>query len=1019
MKKYILTTSCLFLSLGLLMSLAPAEKVGNEISDKDSEVQALLNEYYNSGVYVKDSIINLSNGVKEEVSEYFHAKVTILERTTYYKGNELWMSRGNGEYSYYGSAPNNGGVTNATASEALVTPENPKVVLSGEGKESMDAYYVTLTDIKDSTGWEETDGVYTNTSAEVIDMFVNFTAPLWIGKTEENANYIDFSKATVEEIDDKLVLRLYVDSDDSGKVNNKDLIFSQATISYEGKEPTQPSDQTKMPTIELEEQEITIDIGDPLFIGEYVVAKDYEGKNINHKVEYSADPGVTELEGQFVFANSGTYNIVYSVEDYGNEVSVTLKVNVVGDITQVDTHKPVFTGVKTTVNSLPNREIDLLEGIKVYDDIDGDITSQVKIYLNNELYSGTKYTYTTTEKNVEEELNIKLECTDSSNNRSEVTYKLVISSSIQEYHSLTDKIAKEYNCTITNETTNQYPNLPTKKIEGDAGKYANAIVPTLMYEPSLVGKAISFKFKTSNIKDDVFALAFMKEGEKIESITCSKTIALGGVIVNSLGNEWYEMTVVMDNVLEDCLDTNPDLVVDNIRISFTNASSGSSIMYISDMRLFDCDKVSFEAPMNPNRDYAVEVKTTYNDPVITYSTDVISPNKNSTYSALVTIPTLGNGSITYAGVRVDLGTADLTNKILAYDVYYETSPNSGAIRLSWDGEFIEFTVSESTNIPGIEITRVNEKWLHVEIDLDQMPENVKHKEAAFVLFQFTNASNSNKEAKVYLDNINFLSKDPEYVYQGTVADGEGEMPTTPLAAPVISLNSETQVLTWSEVENATGYEVYLNNQLVKTITTTSYTFDLTEDGIYSISVKAITTNPHFSSSTSNTVKHVIGDIKSEDFDLTNQFVAKSAHITQSSETYDGEHSILITEDTAYQSIAIDLSEYGDLSKYKIVFYAKAGEGYKKGYTKLGFTLYTGMDLKTKVGSEQALYFPFTASHAPVLGNAEQVEGSSWWRAEFNIRDINADCTGATVLRLKLSDENVCSMYIDSMTIEEI
>ena len=234
MKKYVLTEAGLLLSVGLLLPLATANHAVNaELTDTDSKVQTLLNEYYNKGVYTKDSVIKLSDSEKDEAAQYFHANVDTLERTTYYKGNELWMSRGNGQYSYYGSAPNNGGVTNATASEALVTPENPKVVLSGEGKESMDAYYVTLTDIKDSTGWEENDGVYTNTSAEVIDMFVNFTAPLWIGKTEENANYIDFSKATVEKVDGNLVLKLYVHSTDSAKVDNDELVFSQATISYE------------------------------------------------------------------------------------------------------------------------------------------------------------------------------------------------------------------------------------------------------------------------------------------------------------------------------------------------------------------------------------------------------------------------------------------------------------------------------------------------------------------------------------------------------------------------------------------------------------------------------------------------------------------------------------------------------------------------------------------------------------------------------------------------------------------
>ena len=85
------------------------------------------------------------------------------------------MSRGTegAGYSYYGSAANNGGVTNATAETALVTPANPKVVLTGEGKESMEDYYVTMKDLMvdsffyEENTWALSEGVYKTENADI------------------------------------------------------------------------------------------------------------------------------------------------------------------------------------------------------------------------------------------------------------------------------------------------------------------------------------------------------------------------------------------------------------------------------------------------------------------------------------------------------------------------------------------------------------------------------------------------------------------------------------------------------------------------------------------------------------------------------------------------------------------------------------------------------------------------------------------------------------------------------------
>ena len=208
----------------------------------NGKLTELLADYYNGGSYKKRTEIYLNEKAVSELGQYFHAGCTILERTTYYSGNELWMSRGKEvegvTYSYYGTAYNGEtaiGVTNATATEALVTPANAPIVLSGEGKESMEDYYVTLKDISEdvfeNVEWTYENGVYSTTNVDVIDYFRLFTAPCFLEKTDENAQYLQFSKVTVEELYGTLELKLYVDAEqEKGKLTTTDGLFSQATI---------------------------------------------------------------------------------------------------------------------------------------------------------------------------------------------------------------------------------------------------------------------------------------------------------------------------------------------------------------------------------------------------------------------------------------------------------------------------------------------------------------------------------------------------------------------------------------------------------------------------------------------------------------------------------------------------------------------------------------------------------------------------------------------------------------------
>ena len=248
MKKVLKFLIVCLVGIGFVFFSSKVLAEATDSSDVDANVKALLTKYYNNGTYIKESKINLNEDAVHEGIQFFHAKSTELERTTFYKGDSLWMSRGiKDEYSYYGTAYEGEtaiGVTNATASSPLSAPENASVVLSGTGKESMENYYVTMNDFIEltyETGWQENNGVYSYIPNEVVNndefftKFRLFTAPCYLEPTEENSNYLTFAKATLEEVNNSLVLSLYVSSSDAGKVTStkeKDgtYLFSQAKV---------------------------------------------------------------------------------------------------------------------------------------------------------------------------------------------------------------------------------------------------------------------------------------------------------------------------------------------------------------------------------------------------------------------------------------------------------------------------------------------------------------------------------------------------------------------------------------------------------------------------------------------------------------------------------------------------------------------------------------------------------------------------------------------------------------------
>lgn len=201
-------------------------------------VKKLFTTYYNEGSYTKVSDIFVNEEVEQDVAQYFHTgNIAELHRTTVYSDGRLLMT----------TEKDTNGVGYKTVGEDMVRFH----VVDGQDVNdytvkgtSVEAYYVTLADflLSSSTshygtldmlsGWTYANGIYSNSSEDVLDAFRLFTAPMWVGKTAETENYIIFSKATVEVVDGKLVMKLWATGEES-KLTSTDGLFSQAVISLD------------------------------------------------------------------------------------------------------------------------------------------------------------------------------------------------------------------------------------------------------------------------------------------------------------------------------------------------------------------------------------------------------------------------------------------------------------------------------------------------------------------------------------------------------------------------------------------------------------------------------------------------------------------------------------------------------------------------------------------------------------------------------------------------------------------
>ena len=198
-------------------------------------VLSLFTTYYNEGSYTKYSVLNTSKIADNEVAKYFHASADTKYRKTDYTPDGLKMTISDTEDGEY-------------TNESIYKNEGGKVVHTGLGgdwtvnKPSVEDWFVTLKDFVDNPGasWTYENGVYSHDLVpatateedELTRMAREFVAPMWLAPNKDNYTYAPFTKLTVEEVDETLVMKLYVDSTNSGiLVAGSNNVFSQVTIS--------------------------------------------------------------------------------------------------------------------------------------------------------------------------------------------------------------------------------------------------------------------------------------------------------------------------------------------------------------------------------------------------------------------------------------------------------------------------------------------------------------------------------------------------------------------------------------------------------------------------------------------------------------------------------------------------------------------------------------------------------------------------------------------------------------------
>ena len=240
--------------VALAISSSPISTIkAEEVKVENSNLNQLLNEYYNNGVYTRRTSIMFNDAaLTESLEQYFIGNV-ILERTTYFQNETLLMGNINGTIGNGGI--NSGYTTIDGDMYHFVLDENSNTI--DESTLRKDAKDTTVTEFfttmktfveryTSDDSWHYENNTYKyyptnisyNTSTktyydDALTDFLAFTASCFYNANELNYNYITLDHVEVEEVNSHLELRLYANKIECSKLSSTDNLLSVAKI-YKG-----------------------------------------------------------------------------------------------------------------------------------------------------------------------------------------------------------------------------------------------------------------------------------------------------------------------------------------------------------------------------------------------------------------------------------------------------------------------------------------------------------------------------------------------------------------------------------------------------------------------------------------------------------------------------------------------------------------------------------------------------------------------------------------------------------------
>ena len=238
-------------------------------------------------------------------------------------------------------------------------------------------------------------------------------------------------------------------------------------------------------------------------------------------------------------------------------------------------------------------------------------------------------------------------------------------------------------------------------------------------------------------------------------------------------------------------------------------------------------------------------KITLDTPVITLTENTVSWQdvKNATGYEVYVDDVLADTVDTTSKVINQLGTKTVYVVAVSTNPYCESSSKSNEVTVSNYETLAAPVISLNVNTVSWE---QSDKASAYEIYVNgSLVETVN---ANDYVLEYTQVGQYSVKVKAKGDNQYYIDSE----MSNTVVY---EVLPTALATPVISI--EENVVSWSAVEHAESYEVYLNNELIATVTNCEYEIIASIDGTYEVKIKALTSNASYCESEySNVVAYI-------------------------------------------------------------------------------------------------------------------------------------------------------------------